>query len=106
VITGLVIGYFAIFKPLKKLFNRKKVPEKDKVFLTDIDYFKNMDQIVVRGEGLLNCEQCRAKSVQIVYECGHLALCEECHEANNRDGARVCPLCKKPSTKFMKIYMA
>lgn len=57
----------------------------------------------MKGESLLNCEKCRTKNVEIVYECGHLAICVDCHDKNV---SKECPLCGKVSKKFMKIYMA
>ena len=68
-----------------------------------MNYFKKKSHITVKGESLLNCEKCRTKNVEIVYECGHLAICVDCHDKNV---SKECPLCGKVSKKFMKIYMA
>lgn len=43
------------------------------------------------------------KHVEVVYECGHLGICVDCHEKNV---TKECPLCDKVSKRFMKIFMA
>jgi hypothetical protein len=72
-----MLGYFAVVSPLASWLERRRLQRLQKPisYVNDYEYFRKKDQIIVKGESLLNCEECKTKNVEIVYECGHLAIC-------------------------------
>jgi rubrerythrin len=95
------VGYSMLYRPLKSLWrrHREKFGEisKDKLNL-----FGGKSDFSASVQGKLVCEVCRASNVNIIYECGHLCICEACHKDNL---SQQCPICRKVSAQSIKIFL-
>ena len=100
-LMGCTVAYLLVYRPLKCLWqrSRSKYVEMSK---GELDYFKMRENFGARKEGALNCEACHKSAIRIIYDCGHLAYCEECHAKME---SKKCPVCHKSTSKFLKIFM-
>lgn len=55
-----------------------------------------------KDESSTLCVICVTRPYNIVFNCGHLCVCEECSNSNISD----CPMCRAPITKKDKIFCA
>lgn len=93
----LTLGYLFIYRPLKNIWHRYKA-RGEGVNEGQFDYFKDKLNFSARIEGGLKCELCQLNNISLVYECGHLVSCEECHLKDER---HKCPICQKKSKIFI-----
>jgi hypothetical protein len=70
-----IIAYLAIYHPTKSLWSRYK-NKFSEVSNGQFEYFRNKSNFSANVSGGLMCEVCKINNVSIVYECGHLSLCE------------------------------
>ena len=70
-----------------------------KSFWVQPEGIAELREVLTRPEDRLKCA-C-GKPLDMIYECGHLSICERCHRSARR---KLCPICRRESTKFEKVY--
>lgn len=97
----LAVSYLFVYHPLKSMWSRYH-SKFEGVSKDKLSHFISKAEISARTSSNLNCEICQASSVNIIYECGHLCVCEGCNEKNK---SQQCPICKRVSAKSIKIFL-
>lgn len=97
----LTLGYIFIYRPIKNIWHRYKA-RAEGVSEGQFDYFKNKASFAAQTDGGLKCEFCKINTISLIYECGHLVACDDCHSVKEN---KKCPICNKKSKKFMKIFI-
>ncbi len=64
-----------------------------------IDKIKTKIDIKAQKQNPYECVKCKKNVTNIIYKCGHLCLCEECHQKRKEENGEqnVCPLCNNIS---------
>lgn len=113
--SGLMIVSTALFGVLGLVFAGPKIlrmikNQLEKYYgarLLGENYYKHFVQFQVDPKDNLTCRRCNTQNVEVTYECGHLSTCFECHKKiEDQHQDLVCPVCKKKSNSYERLYFA